>query len=782
MTIMQIRRGTTAEWATSNPVLASGEEGLDTTLKATKIGDGATAWSGLPFQNLVVSNGVNIIPLDLSANAHGGWAVDTVNTPPGSAKAFSTTVNRNIGVANSTGFIPLDENRIYRYSFDIHSSIVGMKSYLSGNWKTKANVLIGASPYIRLNNTTIPDTWSTFSGFIGPGMDVVPPAGTAGLCPLIYANHANGTQGGTLTIADFRIMDVTEVVDLVRGSLHISTQALNGIMSNVDKGKLDRLVIDVKAYAPLGDGVTSENTQVLAAAAEAYATDTTLYWPKGTWLITANIPNFHLIKHAGPGAIKRGSDTFYPDPSGIKANTLYVSTSGASDTYDGISSAFPMRTTNKAVSVLPNYGPKLQGFWAIQVAAATYTDRTIVPEGLDSVAPITIRGPIVNHPNVPTLKFTEGYNVGAVTFKIVDVPARFIFSNILWEGYNGTASSAGVQLSNSGEASVINGHFTDCYWGVTGQKSSYDIKGGIYTRCGFLGDTTIATAPAIRNGTGGAWRSLMRTIHSIGVQNAGVLTQGPFVYGCYSGLFAQEVSSGHADFVTFEDCINGLSVNVNSRVNCDGSSFKRNTTDIRANGNSHVYLSGNVVFGTGVDESSNKVATSGGAQVVEDNRFFTNISTSYNSVEKIIDTVFPNQAVSTTALTTVYTATLAATIWRNALTSIVKPRRLRLKIFGDFVGTAGTKSIVVRLGTSNVTCTFTATEVGVFEAEATLFFTGTATQYMTIRAARHLGANVRIAQAQATNVLTANTNLTVEASVGVATDVVNISAIDLNWG
>jgi len=43
----QFRRGTTAEWSSANPVLASGEIGLDTTLKIIRVGNGVTAWNSL---------------------------------------------------------------------------------------------------------------------------------------------------------------------------------------------------------------------------------------------------------------------------------------------------------------------------------------------------------------------------------------------------------------------------------------------------------------------------------------------------------------------------------------------------------------------------------------------------------------------------------------------------------------------------------------------------------------------------------------------------------------
>ena len=49
MARIQFRRDVTANWAAKNPVLASGELGLDTTLNMFKIGNGVTSWLTLPF-------------------------------------------------------------------------------------------------------------------------------------------------------------------------------------------------------------------------------------------------------------------------------------------------------------------------------------------------------------------------------------------------------------------------------------------------------------------------------------------------------------------------------------------------------------------------------------------------------------------------------------------------------------------------------------------------------------------------------------------------------------
>lgn len=44
----RIRRGTPGEWATKNPVLMSGEQGLELITGVVKLGDGVTPWNDLP--------------------------------------------------------------------------------------------------------------------------------------------------------------------------------------------------------------------------------------------------------------------------------------------------------------------------------------------------------------------------------------------------------------------------------------------------------------------------------------------------------------------------------------------------------------------------------------------------------------------------------------------------------------------------------------------------------------------------------------------------------------
>ena len=49
VTQIQVRRGTAAQWTSTNPTLASGEWGFETDTGKAKIGNGSTNWTGLSY-------------------------------------------------------------------------------------------------------------------------------------------------------------------------------------------------------------------------------------------------------------------------------------------------------------------------------------------------------------------------------------------------------------------------------------------------------------------------------------------------------------------------------------------------------------------------------------------------------------------------------------------------------------------------------------------------------------------------------------------------------------
>lgn len=100
MAKIQIRRGTTAEWAAVNPVLSSGELGLDITLGGLKFGNGVLDWASLPFGdaatvlvNSATATSEAIQSTNMVADPHGKNAASFgLNNGSGNVAALTTTI------------------------------------------------------------------------------------------------------------------------------------------------------------------------------------------------------------------------------------------------------------------------------------------------------------------------------------------------------------------------------------------------------------------------------------------------------------------------------------------------------------------------------------------------------------------------------------------------------------------------------------------------------------------------------------------------------------------
>lgn len=82
---LQIRKDTTANWTATNPVLASGEFGFDTTTRRFKIGDGTTAWATLAwYQTTSFAGDGTVNPVNLlSGGNFEVWSAGDSSLPDG---------------------------------------------------------------------------------------------------------------------------------------------------------------------------------------------------------------------------------------------------------------------------------------------------------------------------------------------------------------------------------------------------------------------------------------------------------------------------------------------------------------------------------------------------------------------------------------------------------------------------------------------------------------------------------------------------------------------------
>lgn len=119
VTQIQIRRGTAAQWTSTNPTLAAGEWGYETDTGKVKIGNGSTAWSSLGYTGAgdvtltgteTLTNKTLTAPvINLAINAQTGTTYTFVLADNGklvtasNASAQTYTIPLNSSVAYATG-------------------------------------------------------------------------------------------------------------------------------------------------------------------------------------------------------------------------------------------------------------------------------------------------------------------------------------------------------------------------------------------------------------------------------------------------------------------------------------------------------------------------------------------------------------------------------------------------------------------------------------------------------------------------------------------------------
>lgn len=99
-TLIQLRRGTAANWTSTNPVLAAGEPGVETDTGLIKVGNGSSTWTNLPYQ-------IALAPV--TTNAQTGTTYTTVAADAGknielnNASAITLTVPPSSSVSYTVG-------------------------------------------------------------------------------------------------------------------------------------------------------------------------------------------------------------------------------------------------------------------------------------------------------------------------------------------------------------------------------------------------------------------------------------------------------------------------------------------------------------------------------------------------------------------------------------------------------------------------------------------------------------------------------------------------------
>lgn len=110
---IQFRRGTSAEWASANPILAQGEIGIDLDGNRFKVGTGLTSWNYLDYTavfDVVVQSPTAPIVYPTFANASGTTSIGIASTGSTSVVYIPSSGNLGIGTTNATSKLTVAGN------------------------------------------------------------------------------------------------------------------------------------------------------------------------------------------------------------------------------------------------------------------------------------------------------------------------------------------------------------------------------------------------------------------------------------------------------------------------------------------------------------------------------------------------------------------------------------------------------------------------------------------------------------------------------------------------
>ena len=102
---IQFRRGTGAEWASANPILAQGEIGVDLDVNRFKVGTGLTSWNYLNYTavfDVAIQSPTAPIVYPTFANASGVSAIGITTSGSTSVVYIPSSGNFGIGTTDAT--------------------------------------------------------------------------------------------------------------------------------------------------------------------------------------------------------------------------------------------------------------------------------------------------------------------------------------------------------------------------------------------------------------------------------------------------------------------------------------------------------------------------------------------------------------------------------------------------------------------------------------------------------------------------------------------------------
>ena len=256
---LQLRRGTAADWASVNPVLAAGEMGVETDTRKVKVGDGATSWSGLDY-------------IASDSPAIGEIAQDAINE----ALVAGTGITKSYDDAGNTITVSVDTTTIATQSYvdQATANIVTLDANQTLTAKTLASPSLTGTPIAPTAAAGTDTTQLATTAFVQDAIEIVvgaAPGALNTLAEIAASLNDDADLSGTLTNSISE--KVSKSGDTMSGVLNMNTSKITSLgTATTDFDAANKLYVDQRAYEAVGSHDTTTNIHGIADTANLVVT------------------------------------------------------------------------------------------------------------------------------------------------------------------------------------------------------------------------------------------------------------------------------------------------------------------------------------------------------------------------------------------------------------------------------------------------------------------------------------------------------------------------------
>ena len=511
--------------------------------------------------------------------------------------------------------------------------------------------------------------------------------------------------------------DTCIVKDLDRGGIFIydSTKVSEHNQGTNFNGWIRQYsgAVNVKWFGAKGDGVTDDTVAIQNAVDYAMTSTQILHFMDNySYLTTQSISSFHEIEHTGGSTLLRGTDTWYFKPvNSDQINITYYSPSGDNNN-DGLSQSTPRRTLSCLWEQLRKYnfnGSLLAGVWRFQLLAGTWLNQSLnISYSVNSTYAIQIWGSEIGSEPASNIVFNNlesaqlkpiifGLSSGSFDVKNIDVygysSGSTFYQYGFFKAYPGPTQFTSCRAKDCTEAFSIDEN------AYVGMNSTIARTSNIGYRASYGSTVTVGTEGSVAYSTD-CKIGVYYTRNAVG--HVTCICDNPVDKDINIGLIVDMASRAHVHSSSFIDCLVG--------VKCMSAAEWANDKDLI---NTFINCTTNYIHW----DVSREVGLYGQTAMA-----FRRIGFSTNAY-----VVTGTTNASLLCAIPAYTGSGIKPIPANFFTDIGKT--LKIRIAGNIVGTNGTKTLSLRIGTTSWIPISLGNSEGLFDIEVEIHATSATTQF-----------------------------------------------------